>query len=293
MNELIEHGYGDLKVVETREGHIEQSLFAKEHFNHYMQVADFISKSSLVPRDKANKPADIMIAMEMGLQVGIPMMQAIQDIAVINGRPCMYGDCLLGLVQGNKNYEWINEVFIMDNGIVNGASCTIKRKGHEPHTVIFTKDFAQQAGLWGRSDPWKKYPQRMLQMRARGFCIRDLFSDALRGIKPREEVEDYSYLEKSKKNNPKTIVEDLLLRTKNETQEPELTIIDNNSTPDQHCEINSLLSIIEMSAERFEKALEHYCVENIFEMTNEQANNFIRHLNKEANLLVKSENDCN
>ena len=47
-----------------------------------------------------------------------------------------------------------------------------------------------QAGLWGKQGPWKQYPKRMLQMRARGFAIRDAFPDALRGMYMAEEVQD-------------------------------------------------------------------------------------------------------
>ena len=53
-NEIIEHGYSDIKIDETREGHIEHSLLAKEHFTHYMAVADFLSKSSMVPKGMTN-----------------------------------------------------------------------------------------------------------------------------------------------------------------------------------------------------------------------------------------------
>ena len=71
---------------------MDKSLFSIENFSHYMSVAETLSKSTLVPKGMIGKPADILIAMEYGVQLGIPYMQALQDIAVINGRPCL---CLL------------------------------------------------------------------------------------------------------------------------------------------------------------------------------------------------------
>ena len=50
---------------------------------------------------------------------------------------------------------------------------------------------AKRAGLAGKSGPWTQYPRRMLQMRARGFALRDAFPDLLRGLVTAEEAMDY------------------------------------------------------------------------------------------------------
>ncbi len=279
--DIMEQGYGDIKVIETREGHIGQSLFAKEHFGHYMQVAEFLSKSSMVPKAMAGKPADLLIAMEMGLQIGIPMMQAIQDIAVINGKPCMYGDGLLAVVQGHRDYEWIDEQLVYDSGKVTAASCTIKRKSHEPHTVLFSVDDAKKALLWGKSGPWTQYPERMLQMRARGFCIRDTFSDALRGIKTDEEISDYpESARRGNKTKPVDMLKDLITNNKVEAQQETNKVIVLSST-EQHEAIDNLMHERSFPAARLDKALKHYGVSSINEMTFDQANDFIAKLNKE------------
>tara|TARA_R110000822_G_scaffold310340_2_gene442673 strand:+ start:3094 stop:3924 length:831 start_codon:yes stop_codon:yes gene_type:complete len=274
-NEIIEHGYSDIKIDETREGHIEHSLLAKEHFTHYMAVADFLSKSSMVPKGMTNKPADILIAMEMGLQLGIPMMQAIQDIAVINGKPCMYGDGLLAVVQGHKDYEWIQESVINDV-----ATCTIKRKHHEPHSVSFSKEDAKKASLWGKSGPWTQYPDRMLKMRARGFCIRDIFSDALRGIKTDEEVNDYQIDAKPVKSTASDALKDLLTKKKS-APEPIKTIV--LATVEQIEEIKTLIADKDFSQQRIDAACKHYNVNDIYTLDYHQANDFISQLNKKIN----------
>ena len=49
---------------------------------------------------------------------------------------------------------------------------------------------ARKARLLGKSGPWQDYRGRMLQMRARGFALRDGFADVLKGLNIREEVED-------------------------------------------------------------------------------------------------------
>jgi hypothetical protein len=51
-------------------------------------------------------------------------------------------------------------------------------------------DDAKAAGLLGKQGPWSQYPKRMRQMRARGFALRDVFPDVLKGMPVAEEVMD-------------------------------------------------------------------------------------------------------
>ena len=156
--------------------------------------AEYICKSDFVPQAYKNKPADIVVAWAYGAEIGLSPMQSLQDIAVIRGKPTLWGDGMLALVQAHPDCEWVNERLVpvaKGNGDDTFAECTIKRKGYPERTYTFSVADAKKAGLWGKSGPWRDYPKRMLQMRARGFALRDMFSDALKGFKTAEEVMDY------------------------------------------------------------------------------------------------------
>ena len=71
------------------------------------------------------------------------------------------------------------------------AVCIAHRKGRKPVTATFSVEDAKRAGLWGKQGPWQAYPKRMLQMRARGFALRDAFPDVLKGLITAEEAQDY------------------------------------------------------------------------------------------------------
>ena len=71
------------------------------------------------------------------------------------------------------------------------AVCVARRKGRAPVTVRFSVEDAKRAGLWGKQGPWQAYPKRMLQMRARGFALRDAYPDVLKGLISVEEAQDY------------------------------------------------------------------------------------------------------
>jgi hypothetical protein len=72
------------------------------------------------------------------------------------------------------------------------AVCVAKRKGWPDDTVrSFSIAQAKKANLWGKANtPWQTYPDRMLQMRARGFCLRDVAPDRLMGFILAEEAMD-------------------------------------------------------------------------------------------------------
>lgn len=166
------------------------SLFDASQFNHWLDVATKLSKTTMIPKAYIGKPMDILVSMEMGQTVGLSMMQALQSIAVINGIPAIYGDAPLAICQNHPNFEWIREEPIYKGDTVYGYRCTIKRRNNDPHVVEFTIDNAKKAGLWGKAGPWTQYSERMLQLRARGFALRNTFPDALKGIQIKEEIED-------------------------------------------------------------------------------------------------------
>ncbi len=153
-----------------------------------LKVADIICKSIFCPKQFIGKPGDVLVCLQYGAELGLKPMQAVQNIAVINGKPSIFGDAMLAVCQQSPNWEWMTEEYLED---INGYKCTVKRKGAPEHSAIFTEADAKQAGLWGGSDPWRKYSKRMLQMRARGFALRDTFADCLKGLISAEEAGDY------------------------------------------------------------------------------------------------------
>jgi hypothetical protein len=159
-----------------------------------------VANSGLAPKGMQT-PEAIMIAVQYGLEIGLSPMAALQSISVINGRPTVWGDAALALCQGHADFEDIEET--VKNGV---ATCKIKRKGRSECVRQFGEADAKKAGLWGKSGPWQQYPERMLQLRARAFALRDSFADLLKGIGISDEVRDYSKTAKPEIKKAKGIV---------------------------------------------------------------------------------------
>jgi hypothetical protein len=155
-----------------------------------MAFAKQISNSNLVPKQFQGKPEDIFLAMSWGKELKLTPIQALQNVAVINGKPSIYGDTMIALCRRHPEFEDIKET-ISGEGSARTAVCEIKRKGQSWYKSQFTMGEAAKAGLLNRQGPWKSYPDRMLKMRARGFALRDVFADALGGMISAEEAQDY------------------------------------------------------------------------------------------------------
>jgi hypothetical protein len=158
-----------------------------------MTLGKIAAASGLVPKDYAGQPEKCAGAIAFGAELGLAPMQALQCIANINGRPSIWGDSAKALCLASPVCEGIEET-IEGEGTPNPkAVCTCKRRGHaHPVRSEFSVEDAKRAGLWGKSGPWTAYPKRMLQLRARGFALRDAFPDILRGLVTAEEAQDYT-----------------------------------------------------------------------------------------------------
>lgn len=156
-----------------------------QNVDEIFRLASGIAKSGLAPPSMATAEK-LMVAIMTGLELGLPPMFAINKIAVINGRPSLWGDALPALLwsRGFKVHERFD-----GEGMKTVATCTVTRPDGEKIERSFSVADAQAAGLWGKQGPWKQYPNRMLQMRARGFAARDGAADVLGGLYLHEEIE--------------------------------------------------------------------------------------------------------
>lgn len=156
-------------------------------FEQALTFANYLADSDLVPKDFKGKPGNCLIAMQWGNEIGLKPLQAIQNIAPINGRPTLWGDAMLALVRSSPLCEYVQE----DWDAQGTAICRAKRRGEAEQIRTFSDADAKQAGLLGKQGPWTTGPKRMKQMRARAFALRDVFTDVLRGVAMAEEVMDY------------------------------------------------------------------------------------------------------
>ena len=156
-----------------------------------LAFSTMVSKTEFAPKDFRGKPEACLLAIQHGSEIGLSPMQSLQSIAVVNGRPTIYGDAALAVCLAALVCEWVTES-VDGEGDRMVATCSAQRRGYPaPITSTFSVADAKAAGLWAKQGPWSQYPKRMLAMRARGFALRNAFADVLRGLVTAEEAQDY------------------------------------------------------------------------------------------------------
>ena len=82
-----------------------------QSFEQAVKFSEMLSDSDLVPKDFKGKPGNCLIAMQWGSEIGLKPLQSLQNLAIINGRPSLWGDAVLALVVGSAVCEYVVETF--------------------------------------------------------------------------------------------------------------------------------------------------------------------------------------
>lgn len=196
-------GLGALEL--SGEARTELSLLPQcKNFAEVFQLCNWISESQIVPEAYRGRPADIFVAAEYGADIGLKFMTAIQNIAIIGGRPALPSDIKLAMVRGRNlldSWREASQEEIKKTGI---AWCEMRRVGEkEPVRNTWSVEDAKVAGVWeklsrnGFAGPWVTHKWRMLQLKPRDMCLRDLFGDVFKGLHSVEEAQEIVMLNES------------------------------------------------------------------------------------------------
>jgi hypothetical protein len=145
---------------------------APQNMTEAMEFSKILATSNMVPVAYKGKPQDILVAIGWGYEVGLQPMQALQNIAVINGKPSVYGDAALALVKADSRCAGVKE-WIEGEGDDMTAHCLVKRRYNEDmeETVAtFSVLDAKQARLWGKARALAAIPKADVGNESQGFC---------------------------------------------------------------------------------------------------------------------------
>jgi len=151
------------------------------------KLAGQFANSTMVPSAYRNEPGNVIVALAAGMPLGLAPLACLQSVAVINGRPTLYGDAPIAQVLAHPSFVGMQEHASGDiNDETRVWSVTVTRKTPQGHVTKVTRTFgvedAKRASLWKKSGPWQAYPDRMLYNRARAYAVRDGFADVLQGV---------------------------------------------------------------------------------------------------------------
>jgi hypothetical protein len=161
-----------------------------EDLRGQIELAKTLAPAALLPQALRGKPADVLVTVLYGRELGLSPMQAIQGIYVVNGRPSVAGRTLLAKVRQAGHRVEVS-------GDDKTGRCTITRHDdpEHPHTEEFTWADAERAKLTGK-DTWKYYPKKMLRWRAISNCVDFVCPEVALGFEVAELVMEESAAER-------------------------------------------------------------------------------------------------
>ena len=118
-----------------------------------------------VPAAYVNNPNAIAAAIMTGMEMGIPPMQSMREIHIIEGKPSISATLMLALARrAGVKTEW-------EHTDATKATIVVTVPGHRPQKMTFTIEEARAAGVAGKGN-WKSYPAAMLRARCASAAIR-------------------------------------------------------------------------------------------------------------------------
>ncbi len=151
------------------------------------QLGHHYSQTEMVPKQYRGKPEDAAVAIQWGMEIGLQPLQALQNVAVVNGNATLWGDALVALVKQSGQCEYLTTQW--DEQSMTAIVSTKRRGEPTEETRTYSMADAQTAGLSGRQT-YQQHGKRMIQARARSHVLRDVYADLLKGFQVREVLEE-------------------------------------------------------------------------------------------------------
>jgi hypothetical protein len=159
------------------------------------EMAAAVASTQMVPKAYHGKPDDVLAAILTGRELGIPPMQALREISVIEGKPSLSANLLLARLR-----EGGVEILGSESNDELTRIRARRRDTGEVAEVEWTLEEARRAGLAEKAN-WKRYPSDMMFARCVGRLARRLGSDLIGAAMPysSEEVADWDAPEEAER----------------------------------------------------------------------------------------------
>jgi len=101
------------------------TMLAPRTITELIELAERLSKSSLLPAELRNKPADVMMSIMAGAELGLHAMASFRSFNVIAGKPVMTADVMVALALRCPDCEYFRRISESDKAVTYAT----KRRG--------------------------------------------------------------------------------------------------------------------------------------------------------------------
>lgn len=175
---------------------------SSDTFQLSYQMAKGLSESTLVPIPFQKNPANCLIAIEQANRLCISPLAVMQNLNIIQGRPCFSSSFIIALINSSKKYD-IELQFDEEekDGKPYACTCWTELNGRKVSGIKITMDMAEkEKWLQKNGSKWQTMPQVMLRYRAASFFARMNCPELSIGLYSKEELDDFPVKKVRKKS---------------------------------------------------------------------------------------------
>lgn len=142
------------------------------------EFGQVLVKSGLLPAGIKTPEAAVVIILK-GRELGLPPMQALSHVHVINGKPTLSAEVMMAMAL-QRGHRVVVAESTSEKATVTGQRLESPGKFGPEQKLTFSMEDARTAGVTG-NQTWKKYPAAMLRARAISAFMRMFAPDVLMG----------------------------------------------------------------------------------------------------------------
>lgn len=160
--------------------------------NYMFKFAAELSKSELVPQNYQNRPANVMIAWDMGNRMNVSPLWIMQNSCIVRGKFGWSGQACKALIDGCGKFVRSRFVEVGERGKDTWGyylEAIEKGTGEIVKGTAVTMQLAKEEG-WLSNPKWKSMSEQMLKYRCASFFARTECPNVLGGYQTAEELED-------------------------------------------------------------------------------------------------------
>lgn len=194
--EIIDIEEIDVQSTELAERNATQMTVAHEivSMEKLMEMAEMLSKSTIVPVNYQRRPENCIIALDMANRMGVSPMVVMQNLYVIQGKPSFSGSAIASMIRSSPQFTNVELNYVGKEGTDSfGAyvSATRKSNGAKLKGGTVTIGTAKKEGWYQKTgSKWQTMPEIMLAYRAYAWFARVYAPELVMGMQSVEEVED-------------------------------------------------------------------------------------------------------
>lgn len=156
------------------------------------EMAVNLSKSDLVPDNYKKKPENVIIALGMSQQTGLPPFTIMQNLNIVRGKASFSGSFCKILIERTGRFKDLELNYIGEKG-KDTYGCYLSATRISDNKIIkgpeVTMGMAKAEG-WTTNKKWITLTDLMLAYRCQSFFARLYCPEALNGVYTSEEMED-------------------------------------------------------------------------------------------------------